>query len=340
MMRGLSWLEEHTPLVAERGRALRLVMHDLDSRVALREAVKRADLVLFSGAGGWTDMFPFYTTVMLDALEVALTAKRPIVMLSQGMGPVERPELRARMQRDLRRVKLIAVRDPGATVALLKEMGIANERIVLGADDAVALVFPNYAEGSRSSIGFNIRVGTYAGVERCLIPAIGKVLRNLAAKHGATLLPIPIAYGGAIPDGQACEEVLQARKGDRVVPESAPAPVEVIRQVGACRVVVTGAYHAAVFALAQGIPAVCVVGSPYFANKFGGLAVLFGDGCRNISVVDDDFETRLYEAADWGWAESGTLRQGLLDRSESLARTVVTVYDRLPSLLAAEGKQN
>ena len=46
----------------------------------------------------------------------------------------------------------------------------------------------------------------------------------------------------------------------------------VIERVGECRVVVTGSYHGAVFALAQGIPVVALVKSPYYVNKMAGLA--------------------------------------------------------------------
>ena len=60
--------------------------------------------------------------------------------------------------------------------------------------------------------------------------------------------------------------------------------MKVIKQTARCRVVVTGAYHAAVFALAQGIPVVCLSNSPYYLAKFQGLEDLFGSGCTIVTL--------------------------------------------------------
>ena len=51
----------------------------------------------------------------------------------------------------------------------------------------------------------------------------------------------------------------------------------------------TGAYHAAVFALAQGIPVVCLSNSPYYLAKFQGLEDLFGVGCTIVTLSEPDF---------------------------------------------------
>ena len=53
-------------------------------------------------------------------------------------------------------------------------------------------------------------------------------------------------------------------------------PLEIIQKVGQCHLVVTGAFHTAVFALAQGIPAVCLAKSRHYMNKFLGLADQLG----------------------------------------------------------------
>jgi colanic acid/amylovoran biosynthesis protein len=68
----------------------------------------------------------------------------------------------------------------------------------------------------------------------------------------------------------------------------------VIANIRRCRVVVTGSYHAAVFALSNGIPVVCVVGSHYYGTKFYGLVSQFGEagkaGCRVVVPNAEDPE--------------------------------------------------
>src|SRR6185503_89135 len=87
---------------------------------------------------------------------------------------------------------------------------------------------------------------------------------------------------------------------------------------GACRVVVAGSYHAAVFALAQGVPVVALSAAPYYDAKLAGLADLFAGGCRVVSVDDPDFASQLAAALDESW-----------EAAEKLA----------PELVAAAGRQ-
>ncbi|MFI6772593.1 polysaccharide pyruvyl transferase family protein [Nocardia sp. NPDC050412] len=56
---------------------------------------------------------------------------------------------------------------------------------------------------------------------------------------------------------------------DKVLPPvgRGGTPVDVFRQVGRCRVLVTNAYHLAVFALSQGIPAVGITASEYYDDN-------------------------------------------------------------------------
>ena len=50
------------------------------------------------------------------------------------------------------------------------------------------------------------------------------------------------------------------------------SPEDVINCIARTRLVLTGSYHAAVFALAMGRPAICVAASGYYRSKFYGLA--------------------------------------------------------------------
>jgi polysaccharide pyruvyl transferase WcaK-like protein len=78
-------------------------------------------------------------------------------------------------------------------------------------------------------------------------------------------------------------------------------PLKVIEQVGRCRVVVTGAYHAAVFSLSQGIPVVCLARSADYVAKFFGLEDLFGQGCETLLLDDPTFTQKLEAALENAW---------------------------------------
>ena len=55
----------------------------------------------------------------------------------------------------------------------------------------------------------------------------------------------------------------------------------------------TGSYHAAVFGLAQGVPAVCLSKSSYYEAKFGGLQALFPGACFVVPLDVPDYADQL-----------------------------------------------
>jgi colanic acid/amylovoran biosynthesis protein len=90
-------------------------------------------------------------------------------------------------------------------------------------------------------------------------------------------------------------------------------PEDVIRQIGKCRVVVTGSYHAGVFALAQGVPVVGLVQSAYYEQKFAGLQERFPGGCRTLDfrrlVTSGEIEEAICDA----WESAEQVRDSLLE---------------------------
>ena len=112
-------------------------------------------------------------------------------------------------------------------------------------------------------------------------------------------------------------------------------PLKVIEQVGKCRIVVTGAYHAAVFALAQGIPVVGFAKSTYVREKFLGLADQFGTGCETVDLDAPDFAVQLETAMTNAWLSATTVRAQLLKAAERQIESSYAAYQRVGALLPA-----
>jgi polysaccharide pyruvyl transferase WcaK-like protein len=106
-------------------------------------------------------------------------------------------------------------------------------------------------------------------------------------------------------------------------------PEAVIRQIQRCRLVVTGSYHAGVFALASGIPTVGLAKSAYYVDKFLGLSSLFGEGCQTVLLNDQDFQTKLESSITDLWARAERVRPYLLAEAESQIRLGHKAYERL-----------
>lgn len=280
-----------------------------------------------------TDAFLPHPLMILDRLELGARRGSVTAMVGQGIGPVEDHRLSDRMRRVLPMVDLIGVREPRKSAALLQSLGVAGERVRMTGDDAIELA---YASGSSraseaaNGLAVNLRVSAYSGVTSADAQAIADRLRDHAARHGARLEPVPIS----LYPGESDVATLRSMLGD-AGDVALVTPLQAIERIGRCRVAVTGSYHAAVFALAQGIPAVGNASSRYYADKFGGLAALFPEGCGVVALDEPGAHDRLAEAVERAWERSPRVRPALLTAareqvaaSRSACESIAELVDR------------
>jgi colanic acid/amylovoran biosynthesis protein len=121
---------------------------------------------------------------------------------------------------------------------------------------------------------------------------------------------------------------------DAIEPAFIAASARVIERVHQCRLVVTGSYHAAVFAVAQGIPAVAVAASQYYRDKMSGLVDQFGEGCQVVTLDEAaSLMSRLSAAIHWAWSHSGRVRPALIARATEQVARGRQAYARLPAMM-------
>lgn len=299
---------------------------------AFLEVLEGASMVVVAGQHTIADAFYSRARNLLDTLEAAILDGIPTVMLGQGVGPLTSRELVARARDVLPAVDLIAVREPNLAPPILRALGVADSRIVLTGDDAVAPAFDAHRNATREALGVNVRTTPVAGADASVVDRVGPVLRDFAAARGVSLVPLPSAYRGLANDDLTLVRLLASEAGvapGEWTPRTVPA---LIAQVGRCRIVVTGAYHVAVFALAQGIPVVALARSPYYKTKYDGLESLFGIGCETISLDDVALEVHLREAIGRAWERADELRSPLLEAAERQVRWGEEAFARAMSL--------
>lgn len=297
------------------------------------EVMERASMVVVAGQHTIADAFYSRARNLLDTLETAILNGIPTVMLGQAIGPLTNPDLVARARNVLPAVGLIAVREPNIAPPILRALGVSDSRIILTGDDAVAPAFAAHRNALREALGVNVRATPVAGVDVSVVDRVGPVLRDFAAAHGVSLVPLPSAYHGLANDDLTLGRLLAS---ESVVPSGEWTPRTVpalISQVGRCRIVVAGAYHVAVFALAQGIPVVALAQSPYYKTKYDGLESLFGSGCETISLDDVALDVHLREAIERAWERADELRPPLLEAAERQVRWGEEAFVRAMSLV-------
>lgn len=325
------------------GLKLRLTRAERASFETYWRAINRADLIVISGAGGITDVFPGFTRSVLETLAFAIRRGVPTAMFGHGFGRLRSPELMARAAAVLPRVDLIALRESRLGLPLLKQLKVAEQRVMVTGDDAVEMAYRTRPAKLGAKIGINMRTMAPADLDDNLIADIRSVVQEFAGTLGASFIPLPIALQQAT-DARAIAQVIEgceqpSNDEPRLGNPCLDSPREVIARAGECRIVITGAYHAAVFALAQGVPAICVAKSEYFLDKFSGLAELFPAGCRVVRLDSRDLRGRLATAIKTAWDTAEQVRPLLLENARSQVRMNRQAEAALQALIARRAIQ-
>ena len=284
---------------------------DAEAVTAFARALKDADLLLICGAGGFYDGCQGWNLDVLDLLEGAIERNIPVVMLGQGFGPLSDPFVLKRAAKVLPLVNFITLRGGRGSLAILRSLGVPESKIETTGDEALELAYLSRSEKRGRSLGINLRFAGSARTDDDDIESVRPVLQDFARRHVVSLVPLPIAMHTYSRDDLAIKQLLIGFDEQSDGGKAADSPLKVIRQAGLCRVVVTGAYHAAVFALAQGIPAVGLAKSAYFASKFLGLEDQFGEGCQTILLNEPALPQRLHSALERAWENADELREPL-----------------------------
>jgi colanic acid/amylovoran biosynthesis protein len=298
--------------------------------------LESADLVVVSGAGLLTDAYARRAATVLDLLETVASRGTPTAMMGQGVGPLRDPGLRMLAARVLPRVDLIGLRESRSGPAILRSLGVAKNRMVATGDEAIEQAM-NLGGGGRSGdgIGINVRVARYSGVSESTLDTIGTVVRRAAERHEVDPVPIPISFYAKERDADAVARML----GRRPSAVEVDTPAAAIERTGRCRVVVTGSYHAGVFALAQGIPAIGLAGSDYYLDKFLGLADQFEGGCATVRLDEPRLEERLDAALEQAWSSAHSISGELRQIAEQQVEQVREAYQRLHGIVARRGER-
>jgi polysaccharide pyruvyl transferase WcaK-like protein len=313
------------------------------------QAVRAADLVVASGGGYITDTWWWHASGVLSLLSLAQRLGKPTAMFGQGIGPMKRRLLRAQSRAVLPQLTLLALREDRTGRPLANSLGVAPAALALTGDDALeqasrpgALAFPGaLAAGSAAGhvLGVNLRVSGYAGVDQATAAAVASAVRAVATELRADLIGLPVSRYATAADAGILRELWpgQSPPGQSPPGQSPPGqsrpegnpeaslavddittPDGLATAVAQCRAVITGSYHAALFSLAAGVPAVCLTKSAYYDTKFGGLAALFPGACRTVSLDGPHAAARLRVAVQDAWLLPPAARAAAADTAVGL----------------------
>lgn len=274
-------------------------------------AARTSSLVLALGGGYLTDQDFAQSTRVLSLLEHAHDVGRPTAMLGQGLGPIDDGALLARASGVLPSVDFIALREGRRGPDLLERMGVDPARVAVTGDDAIELANSLRQPALGRDIGVCLRVAGYSPVSEHAKMVTASALKSVAGELEAGLAPITIAEYRSQDRRSTLPLIRDFPERRRPLGRFA-RPQEVASRIAGCRVMVTGAYHAGVFALAQGIPVVALTSSAYYDDKFLGLGDMFGAGLQLVRLDSGELEEEMMVAVRSAWERAPEVRQTLL----------------------------
>jgi colanic acid/amylovoran biosynthesis protein len=333
-----SWsrsLSIRQPGIARRVRDLRYGRrgpHDGQLVEEFLTVARNASVFVVAGMGGLTSAFHGYTVMMLDTLFLLQALKVPTVLFGQGVGPFD-DNLREKAAAVLRNVDYIALREGRHGPALLRAWGVPEERWSVTGDDAVELALEHRRQQMGRAIGVNLRVSNYSAVTAGMAARLREPLLQTASELGAPLRVIPISRLPDEADAMQVERLLDGYAPVEYPDSAVDSPMRVIEEIGHCRIVITGSYHAGVFALSQGIPVIGLVASDYYQWKFDGLAHQFGEGCRVLRLEAPSLTLRLRTMFRELWDGAADLQPVLLSAAERQQEASRSAYSQVATLL-------
>ena len=296
--------------------------------------VERADAVVAAGGGYVNDFYHEHAWKVLATLNLAQGLGKPTAMFGIGLGPVTRTDVLQHGGPVLRRLDLLALRESELGPPTAQAMGRPSNRVT--GDDAIYLAYKTQLSSDRRHLGVNLRLAGDSEVPAAAVERVRGAIADVVAAREATPLPTVIRTS-ASPDNDVDAAKLLIDDVSAIEAASAVrSPHDAFARLASCRVVITGAYHNAVFALSMGIPVIGLYKSEYYSAKLNGVARQFGVGMSTLPLDADDLRERVTAEALRLWDEADNLHEPIRQAAAAQIAAADEAYDAFFSLLERE----
>lgn len=269
------------------------------------ELLRKQDLVHISGGGNLNSYFPkqLYTSALIVLLAKVLG--KPVLITGQTIGPLAEPTDRSVANRALDAANVITVRDRRVSIALLKELDVCRPQMHVALDDAFFLegspastLEPFWLPSSPGRTPLRVGVSVHSrDVGARLQGILASSLNDLARRVPIEVYFIPhiIVTDDTkhdVPFMRGISARLDAEVPQRVIScqdlteNREPAKERLVKALtGAMDIVIATRYHALVFAIGSGVPALALNEKEYNrAKSLGLLQMVFEDRAEDYAL--------------------------------------------------------
>ncbi len=296
-------------------------------------AIRDADLVVAAGGGYLTDDWWWHAGGVLSVLAAAQRLGRPTAMFGQGLGPLTNRMVRRQASAVFPRLDALGVREGLLGPRLATELGVRPDRLAVTGDDALELAVAVADPGAvrPDVLGVNVRLAGYTNLDRAAVLGLARTVRTFAVERGIRLQALPVSGYSDSSDVDGIRALLAGFPADLTSLQEFSTPTELARAAASCRAIVTATYHAAAFALAAGVPAVCLSRSGYYDVKFRGLAGLFPGAATLVSLDAPDAQHQVRAALERAWEIDPASRAAARASAAAQVRASRALYARFLS---------
>jgi len=298
--------------------------YDIHAMHEFLDIVQQADIVIGSGGGYITDSFQGHACSLLQTLSLAQSYGKPTAMFGQGLGPFQSENILFWAKKVLPKLACLSLREGEYSKPCALSSGVPVSNIKVTGDDAISLANSMTPGFIGSKIGVNLRVSNYSGIGNEALAELKLFLDGISKSLRTELCAVPISLHEGDSDYESIAKLLGPNQ--LMAKEAYDAPEKVIKQIGLCRIIITGSYHAGVFALSQGISVVAVAATDYYRHKFEGLSSQFGVGCYVVDRENIDYGSKLKIAVDLAWENAERDQSVLLKKAQEQMDLSKTVY--------------
>lgn len=272
-----------------------------------KSVIRGSDLVIASGGGYFSDLFPTQVHDVLDGLSAAIEIGVPTSVLGPAFEPLGNEALKRKARRILPRVNAVWTRD-AASARELAAIGVPDDRVETIADPAIGCCFGEAAAQRGETLGLNLRDSRfYNPLPSAFRSRVQHGVRAFLATQRAEIVSLPVSLYGPTDHETTIETFPEA------IRENATTVQELLQAIGRCRALVCGSHHGALLALGMGVPVVMVAASSHYIRKLGSLSALFGPLASLVDLSRETAGVQIATELERMWDASEGSRQELRD---------------------------
>lgn len=238
---------------------------------AVDKAIEACDALVFPGGSIFQDVTSVRSVAYYSQLVKKAKSKgKKVLLLSQGVGPLNRFFGKRMAAAAFRAADAVSVRDP-ASAATIKALGV-NRPVKLTADCAFLLPKPNpHSEGGSFQVGNMKTVGLSPrpyGKKGEVAALFGELARLL---YQANYVPVLIEMDRG-EDGPLIQEISNTQGGKIPDMKKMTSPIQVQERIGRMDAVIAMRLHAGILAATMGVPPMMISYDPKvdaFARQLG-----------------------------------------------------------------------